>query len=576
MKENGIFWLSTQLPVLRRQSGAGTATPLELTAGHADDPIIAVRFGHPMADRGFELLLRDILQAAMPPRDKAEWLSRLLNPPTPAELAAALAPYHPAFQIDHPETPCFQVRPSPQTLAAAMEGKGRKRPAKAPADSDDEEEEAGSQPIASLLPDLPTGEAIKQDTDFFVRRGGVTAIGAGAILPVLYAHMVLFPPGGGGYFGLPHGADSIKYQVVGDTLWQTLWLNVLCPGAEGFERPESGRPAPMDASVFPWLDPELPHLPLGRRDEAATKSLDRPRLHPAHIPMARRYLLSPPVTGRCDLTGLAGPVYQSYDRWPKGLQYAPRGWLYPNVSRIELVGKPEEESRFAKAQGPLRFDDWLETALANTESSPTAKTGTPRRRLPAVLRQVAAVGRPHLVGAGNAVGTALQEGSLRVRAFAQFNYGKAVGGMSQRELPVWLLPDDDLAWLCGEVTMALERASLMGDALRWLAKEAALLGQQKGASAVADNLRDAFLAGLDSAALALPADLAKAVRAPETSPTEEADRLRDGFLTQARRNALALFDGAFPIDGLGSVDDRLAAARGRLVTRLHRILQGEV
>ena len=386
MKGDHICWFNTRIPILRRHSGPGTATPLELTADHTDDPIIAVQFGHPLADRGFELLMRDILQAAFPPRDKAEWLHRLATPPTPAELAAALAPYQSVFRLDHPDTPCLQARPSPHSLSAATAGKGAKRPAKNA--DEDEGEEAGSQPIAALLPDLPTGEAVKQDADFFVRRGGVKAIGAGAMLPVLYGHMVLFPPGGGGYFGLPHGADSIKYQMVGDTLWRTLWLNVLYPGMDGYDGPGAGRPAPLDASAFPWLDPELPHLPLGRRDEGAAKALDRPRLHPAHIPMPRRYLLSPPVPGRCDLTGLEGPVYQSYDRWPKGLQYAPRGWRYPNVSRIEVVGKPEEEARFARASGPLRFDDWLETALAPPRERKTEKAGAQRRHLPAVLQQI--------------------------------------------------------------------------------------------------------------------------------------------------------------------------------------------
>ena len=44
---------------------------------------------------------------------------------------------------------------------------------------------------------MPTENVVKKDHDFFVKRDTVGAIGIGAILPVLYAHMVLFPPSGG-------------------------------------------------------------------------------------------------------------------------------------------------------------------------------------------------------------------------------------------------------------------------------------------------------------------------------------------------------------------------------------------
>ncbi|WP_029011299.1 type I-E CRISPR-associated protein Cse1/CasA [Azospirillum halopraeferens] len=570
-----LNFLTIPVPVVRR-SGPGLATPAEITAGHADDPVVGVRLGHPLADRGFEFLMRDLLQAALAPADAAAWRRMLFDPPEPGDLAERLAPYHPAFGLTHPAHPAMQVRPDPQRLAqaAARAPSRSRRPAPGDDDDDGDGGEAGTLPIAALLPDLPTGEAVKQDADFFVRRGGVEAIGAAAILPVLYAHMVLFPPGGGGYLGLPHGADSIKFQLLGGTLWQTLWLNVLCREAEGGG--DARWPAPVDEGTFPWLDPTLAVMPLGRNEDGAARPVGRGGLHPAHIPMPRRYLLAPPVPGRCALTGVEGPVFTAYSRWPKGLQYQPQGWWHPAVSRIEDTAKPDDPPRFVRARGPLRFDDWLETALLREGAPPSGKAQVKRRLFPPVLRQFASqrdtLASPRPDGAATAV---MEEGIFRVRAFAQFSFGKAPGGMSQRELPVWLSPEPgDTAWLAMEVT---EVAGLVNDLAGNLfvsARAACTLGRRDVTAALPDTLKDALLAEMDAAVLDLPGRLAAIIRdhATDAARFAAADGHRRRLLTLGRNAALRLFDDAFPIDGTGPSDGRLAAERAALVRRLHDTL----
>jgi CRISPR system Cascade subunit CasA len=584
MNQSGLSWLDQPVPVVRKLSGAGSATPLEITGQHDHDPIIAVRFGHPLADRGFEFLMRDILQAAMAPRDSDAWMRLLTAPPTPGQLAVWLAPYRAAFHLDHPTTPAMQVRPSAAQLAK-MTGRKPSKAKRPPAGDDDDEEDAGALPIAALLPDLPTGEAVKQDTDFFVRRDGVKAIGAGAVLPVLYAHMVLFPPGGGGYLGLPHGADSIKYQMVGRTLWETLWLNVLHIGMDGLEDPNACWPAPVDGTVFPWLDLGLSEMPLGRKDEGAAKPIERTGVHPAHIPMPRRYLLSAPIQGRCDLTGTEGPVFTSYSRWPKGLQYEPRGWWYSAVSRVEsAAAKPDEDPRFVRARGPLRFDDWLETALLEDEKPRDGRNSGKQRRLPPALRQFGAARVPHrsafrkLAGSDGSGSSVSRHGAFRVRAFAQFLFNKPVGGMSQRELPVWFLPASELDWLRNEVSAALQKVGEAGAALQSSARSAVRMGRREGLGTIADHLQDGLMASLDGTILDLPARLAEVAssRQDEADQYEAADAMRDEIFRQAERAALALFDGAFPIGGADTADKLLAQERGRLVRRLRAILKSDL
>src|SRR5262249_2449629 len=142
-----------------------------------------------------------------------------------------------------------------------------------------DDDDRGAEPIASLLPDAPTENVVKKDLDFFVKRDTVGAIGAGPILPGLYAHMVLFPPSGGGYFGLPHRIDSLKFAVTDDTLWRSIAVNLL-------DRQQGAMsagpwPAPCDLTVFPWLDPSLAALSLKRGHPEARRLVRRSSIHPA-------------------------------------------------------------------------------------------------------------------------------------------------------------------------------------------------------------------------------------------------------------------------------------------------------
>lgn len=580
-------WFDYTVPVDRLQSGLGVATPLELTDRYADDPIVGVRLGHPQADRGFEFLLRDILQAAMAPRDMDDWIHRLAAPPSPREFERLLAPYRPAFRIDHPETPAMQVRPTPACLAEAA---GRKR-SKSPGgrmgrdDGDDrddrDDDKAAAQPIGTLLPDLPTAEALKQNADFFIHRRGVARIGAGAILPVLYAHMVLAPlRGGRGYLGLPHGPSSIKYQITGRTLWETIWLNVLWQGTVGTHQPHAAWPAPVDAAVFPWLDRDLRRMPLGSDVAGSARPLERSALHPAHIPMPRRYLLSPPQIGRCDLTGIAGPVFTHYSRWPKGLHYRQRGWWYPAVAGSGQDGDGDKAPGFAVTSEPLRFDDWLETALLGGVAKAGADGCADTTALPPILRQLRTVldQRPEGLGTlghrRHAATAVAPDSAIRVRTFALYRYGNALGGLSQRDLPIWVLPPGDLDWLRTEVSATLVIVERIRDALEGCSASAARIVRDKRPRSLALEVTQGFRAALDGSVLDLPAQLAGIVpvRPDGSARCDAADAARSSLLRRARDTAIGLFDGAFPIDGTGPADRQLARERGQLVRALNAAL----
>ncbi|MTJ82380.1 MAG: type I-E CRISPR-associated protein Cse1/CasA [Telmatospirillum sp.] len=571
-----ILWLDQ---AVRYRLASGTrcpATPLDVTAGHGDgDPIVDIDLGHPVLDAGFLFLMRDLLQIALPPRSPEDWIERFFDPPTPGELSEALAPYGEGLCLCHGETPMFQVRPSAERLAEVA--KPAKRKKVAPPDKGEEEEDApGELPISALLPDPPTPDAVRNDADFFVKRAGITAIGAGAVAPALYAHMILFPPAAGGYFGLPHGADSIKYALLGRTLWETLWLNVLIPSQHPEFQPTAGRPAAA-AEVFPWLDRTLSLMPLGRADAGADRPVRRVAFHPAGIPMTRRYLLSAPETGRCDLTGLPGPVFRAFRRWPKGLRYEPADWWYPAVSSIKTSDSPPGQGmRFVRAQGPLRFDDWLETALF-LEGDESQK-----KRLPLALAQWgrfadrfadALEERETPDGGATALSA---DFPFRVRAFAQYPFGKAIGGFSVRELPVWRVTHGAAARLPAEMGAIIATLGKAADCLAAAVRAAAKLGRKEGSFSIVGELRNSFLANLDTRVMELPGRLARAFLDPdEAARIRVARELRAALFSSAYSLALELFDNAFPLGG-GAIDTGIAPQRSRLLQSLRAVLLSQV
>jgi hypothetical protein len=207
-----LNWLDQALGFRRRSGASFEGTPLDLSDGFADDPIVAVEAGHPAVELGFEFLLRDILQIACPPADDVEWAERLLEPPAPGELRRALEPHRRAFVLDDPEFPTFQIRPIEDRLKEYL-AKNKQSDM--------------SDLVSSLLPENRSkNQRDKQVTGFFNKVDESWYISVGLILPLFYHHMIMFSIGGGGYLYLPH-RTAIKFQMIGNSLWERIWINIL-------------------------------------------------------------------------------------------------------------------------------------------------------------------------------------------------------------------------------------------------------------------------------------------------------------------------------------------------------------
>jgi CRISPR system Cascade subunit CasA len=584
-----LNWFDMKLAFITASDRRVEANPAEITQNFSTDPIVDVACRHAYVEIGFRYLMRDLLQIAMAPADADTWADRMENPPFPEELARRLAPYRPAFFLDDDATPAMQVRPT-QLLAGAKkaESSGKRSKVRGEPDDDDEgddDEGEGTTPISALLPDAPTKNNLEKDTDFFTKRDGVSCIGAGAILPVLYAHMVLFPQTGGGYFGLPHGPDSIKFAVRGRTLWASIWANVLGP------TDDDGRPVPCDQTVFAWLDPNLGKMPLGRKDVGARRSIARSAMHASFLPLPRRYLLAAPITAQCDLTDVDGPGFTNYKRWPAGLQYEAKNWTMPFVAerktysfgangwRLKTTAADNDEGAkvsgptFVKARGPLRFDDWLELSLDTDEELPaTAKPEDVRRR----------VERPGIVVGFQSRATSLVEEDrsstlaadigFRLEAIAASLDGKVMATLSRRQLPLWRVRDQAATIISYAATEMLKIIREMANAVEVASKTALATASMK-AFKLPNDLHDALLVNLDSELLDLRekvysifAGTDDALAAERRLPT-----LKYALAQLARRRALALFDETFPIATIDAATIRVLRARRVLRAKLYRL-----
>ena len=565
-----LNWLDQQLRFRRRSGAPFEGTPLHISDGFAGDPIVAVDAGHPAVELGFEFLLRDILQIASPPAGDAEWAERLLVPPSPDDLRRALAPHRRAFVLDDPEFPALQVRPI-------------------------EVEPTSSVSIGLLFADLGNEDAVAAGIAFFEKGGSLSSIHIGLILPVLYQHLVLFPSPAGGYFDPPHRSASTKYQLTAESLWERVWLNVL--SIEDSWLASRAWPAPCDGHVYPWLRDDLRRLALGRVNAKSRARYEREglpvpetartlragELHPAVIPLTRRYLLRPPVDGVCSLTGRAGQCYSEYDRWPQGPQIDPGSWRWWGVAERRVLaregtGRILKTRSFPGTRGPLRFDDWLHVALGGDLPQPSDEARTieeveappailafrPRRRLLAEAwrrHHCSAVGATSALAAGR--GARLP---YRVRAVVQFPFGKAVGGTSTRELPLYDLPGTAARNLAIAAAQLAERLGEIGQALAKRARQAAALGSDRGGE-IGSQLEDDLLATMDAPVIAAITQLADQLAEGDVGDTAVDTELLD----LARRMALTLFDATFPVIGGDTPSVKIAKARRELMRDLFRL-----
>ena len=294
------------LPVRRRSGGRAWIRPAGITEAIEDDPVVAFDWGRPDFDAAAHEFLIGLLATTLAPADEDAWYALWATPPTPDRLDAAFAPWAQCFSLDGPG-PRFM-----QDL--------------------DELAEADEKEISGLLIDAPGDNALRNNTDFFIKRGRVPVLGRAAAAMALFTLQTYAPSGGVGHRTSLRGGGPLTTLVDcidGDrqTLWHRLWLAVEDRAAIA-NRNSAGRRPAEPQEIFPWTTATR-----SSNTKAQGRDITQADVHALQVywGMPRRVrLVFEPAAGRsCALTGCSDAyVATSYRTLNYGNNYT-EGFLHP-------------------------------------------------------------------------------------------------------------------------------------------------------------------------------------------------------------------------------------------------------
>lgn len=265
------------IPVVRQSGHLDEIAPVEISA--TENPPIDFAAPRPDFQGALAQFLIGLLQTTFAPDDSHDWRDRWFSPPDLGELEQAFHPVVSAFDFSS-GTPSFM--------------------------QDHAELEGDPHPIFGLLIDAPGGKTLRDNIDFFVKRGAVERLCPACAAMALFTLQINAPSGGAGHRTGLRGGGPLTTLVLPDetagasTLWHRLWLNVL--SREWCLRYSSKYASDTKVElVFPWLAPT-------RTSEKTTGV----GTHPQHgsflqmywaMPRRIRLDLDQTVTGDCDLCG---------------------------------------------------------------------------------------------------------------------------------------------------------------------------------------------------------------------------------------------------------------------------------
>ena len=339
---------------VRRRSGASDwIAPHQIA--ERDDPPVAIASPRPDFDGALIQFLIGLMQTTAAPKDKRAWERRYEQLHTPEELREQFATVEAAFNLDG-EGPRFM---QDLTLNAS---------------------EASPWDIADLLITSPGENTIKNNSDFFIKRGEVSGMGLEMAAAALLTLQLNSPEGGGGSAGGHNvsirGGGPLTTIAIGRTLVETAWLNVLV--ADDFNAKFGNPEASAPGSVFPW---EAPTRSGGKKAGVATTPAE---VHPLHqfwaMPRRIRLEIDPSVTGRCSLTGRKSIVVARCITAASGYRYLGELFRHP-LSPYRKDASSEDSWRAIRSRSDaLAYSYWPSITVGSDVVQPARCISAARER----------------------------------------------------------------------------------------------------------------------------------------------------------------------------------------------------
>ncbi|MDK2892831.1 MAG: system Cascade subunit CasA [Methanohalophilus sp.] len=199
--------------------------PWEITDKLDSNPVISLAAPRPDFNGSLIQFLIGLVQTTMSPKNEREWRKHFINPPTTDDLQETFDNVSNAFNLDGENERFMQDYDS-------FEGVENR--------------------VDLLLMEMPGEKTIKDNTDHFIKRDTVSQMCFSCCATALFNLQLNAPTGGQGHRTSLRGGGPLTTLVLGNNLWQTIWLNVI--SEDNFERLGNiDKNAISD--IYPWMGP---------------------------------------------------------------------------------------------------------------------------------------------------------------------------------------------------------------------------------------------------------------------------------------------------------------------------------
>ncbi len=188
--------------------------------------------------------------------------------------------------------------------------------------------------VVSLLIEQPGGNTLRENKDVFIKRGQIQTLCPACAAAALFTLQAFAPSGGRGNRTSMRGGGPLSTLVMGDTLWESVWLNVAPGRGSGFIAPAPAKDE-LASSVYAWASPT--------RTSDKNEETHLRDMHPLHAfwGMPRRIVLREEAAkAPCDVCGQTHElaVCEFLSR-PNGYNYGPE-WVHPLTPYTLEQNKP--------------------------------------------------------------------------------------------------------------------------------------------------------------------------------------------------------------------------------------------